>query len=297
MPERRADQRQAFTLIELLVVIAIIITLMALLLPAIQRVREAANRMWCANNLRQLAIATHNYAKDHHRFPPCETGGPNTASWVTLVLPYIEQQPVYALYNFSRGWDDPANQPAVSARIKLFICPSAPSDRDNRRGDLVFGLCDYSPIFDVDPRLIAMGLLDPWRGNPLGVISYQQGARLADVEDGLSNTILIAEDAGRPLLYQAGQHVGTTDVAGWASANALIPINLDGFSHDGVTQWGPCAVNCTNVHEVYSFHTRGANSVFADGHIQFLRSSLSIKIMAALVTRAGGEHVNIDEWD
>jgi prepilin-type processing-associated H-X9-DG protein len=144
------------------------------------------------------------------------------------------------------------------------------------------------PIFDVDPGLVASGLLGSWQGNRLGVMD-SRGARPADITDGASTTILMAEDAGRPELWQMGKVTGTTVPAGWASVTTVTPINLDGTSADGLTLWGPCAINCSNIHEIYSFHPGGANAIFADGHTQFLKNNIRISVMAALVTRAGGE--------
>ncbi len=296
---RDQAKRSGFSLIELLVVIAIIVLLIALLFPAIQRVRAAADRMICSSNLRQLAIASHHYHLDYGRFPAAAVAFPRARSWAVDLLPYIEEDITYNHYRFDLNWDDLGNQPTVAKHIPVMVCPSAPgvNTRGNHENGLAFGLCDYSPIADVDPRLIATGLLDPWNGNPLGVMSVEEGARIAEVYDGLSTTILIAEDAGRPENWRKGKFVGFTPVAGWSTYNSVTPINLDGFSIDGTTLYGPCAINCNNVHEVYSFHLLGANTVFADGSVHFLKQNISIKVMAALVTREGCEVINSVDFD
>ena len=120
--------------------------------------------------------------------------------------------------------------------------------------------------------------------------------RMTDVTDGTTNTILLTEDAGRPMLWQAGRAGPDQAVQGgpWAGFNS--GITLKGSTLDGSSRPGPCALNCTNDHEVYSFHTGGANAVFADGSVHFLKAGMSIQVLAALITRAGGEVVSADDF-
>ena len=133
----RHRQKRAFTLVELLVVIAIIGILIALLLPAVQAAREAARRSQCTNNLKQLGLALHNYHDVHKSFPPAAiylgTGGPSSsfrdgnwaANWVTIILPFFEQQALHDIYNFELPSDDPLNAPAVSTQLAALNCPSS----------------------------------------------------------------------------------------------------------------------------------------------------------------------------
>ena len=136
--------RRAFTLMSCLVVIAIIAILIGLLLPAVQKVREAANRTKCQNNLKQLGLACMNYEAAYHGFPPALTGYYNPSApptnWAVYILPYIEQGVLYQQYDFSKGYYPPGSSPGfnpapgsainstiVSTEIKMFECPSAPA--------------------------------------------------------------------------------------------------------------------------------------------------------------------------
>ena len=119
-------------------------------------------------------------------------------------------------------------------------------------------------------------------------------ASFSQIFDGTSNTILVTEDAGRPKLWQNGRP-GQDQInngAVWAGYNNGFYVH--GSNSDGMGSWGPCAINCTNDREVYSFHTRGANALFADGRVQFLSDSMTLRMLAALATRAGGEVVSGD---
>jgi len=290
--------RSAFTLIELLVVIAIIAVLIALLLPAVQKVREAAARVQCQNHLKQIGLALHQFHDVQDRFPPAsqEVPIPRMHAWASFILAQLEQSALASRYNWNVPWSDPLNQPVVAQRLAVFVCPSAPANRVNTQNGQTFGLCDYSPMTDVDADLVATGLLAPWNGNRSGVMDRGYGTRISDVTDGTSQSFLIVEVAGRPEWYRRGRRIGTTDIAGWACSNIRTPINLDGFSPDGVSEFGPCGINCNNAHEMYSFHPGGANVVFADGRVQFLRETTSIVILAALTTRAGGEAIGDGDY-
>ncbi len=154
----RPARRPGFTLIELLVVIAIIAILIGLLLPAVQKVREAAARMSCTNNLKQLGLALHNYESSYGVFPTSGEGpnGANqftvfdTVSTFTQLLPYVEQDNVYKQMSEVYRYNDsrfPANQAAAQTKIKLFLCPSNALYRDDPQG---YGECDYMPIAYTD---------------------------------------------------------------------------------------------------------------------------------------------------
>jgi prepilin-type processing-associated H-X9-DG protein len=275
--------------------------------------------MSCANNLRNLGLALHNYHGDHGTFPPGAVGplGPSFPQFArlkhhtlgTYLLPYLEQDALSRQYRWDVSWFDPPNQPAVNTQLKIWQCPSAEANRimdgslptvapppgQPFNGTAACG--DYAGINRVDAELVRRGLIDPssgprdQSGHYPGVFPINRTTRLADILDGTSQTILMAECAGRPQLWHGRKPVPNVWLSGgpWASRNLLFG---RGATPDGTAFYGPCAINCTNDREVYSFHPGGANVVFADGHVQFLHADIGIRVFARLVTRAGGEVVS-----
>jgi prepilin-type processing-associated H-X9-DG protein len=116
--------------------------------------------------------------------------------------------------------------------------------------------------------------------------------QLRDITDGTSNTLLLVEDAGRPRFWHAGHAGPDQSIYGGPWVGESNPVLVTGATADGLNQSGPCALNCSNDDEIYSFHPSGANSVFADGSVHFLKAGMDIRVLARLVTRAGGEVVS-----
>jgi prepilin-type N-terminal cleavage/methylation domain-containing protein/prepilin-type processing-associated H-X9-DG protein len=315
--------RAAFTLIELLVVIAIIAILIGLLLPAIQKVREAANRTRCQNNCKQIGLALHNYAGAMGFFPP---GGINTVSqasiklgvpslspplehgWAVWLLPYLEQDPLFRQYHVDKDWRAAVNQPVRETQLALFQCPSTPDGprfHSSSSGGFSWTVAasDYGVCDAISTAAVIAPLIDAAsKANPEGLMRFNELHTFADIPDGTSNTFVIAEDAGRPFVYRVGgarapgtqPNTGFGNGAGWCdTANEYI---VHGTVPDGSSDGGPCALNCSNGNEIYSFHPGGANVIFADGSIRMLKTGMDIRIVARLVTRAAGEPVNSSDF-
>ena len=319
MSVRRRPQGRGFTLVELLVVIAIIGVLVALLLPAVQAAREAARRTQCTNNLKQLGLAAHNFHDSRGYLPSSvRPGGLTTApriAGLTFLLPYIEQQTMYDNYNQTVNWNDPLNLPITSKQVSGFLCPSSP---DPKRLDglpeaspwtaTLVAATDYSPTIGVDQRLQSLGLVD-FAGT--GILVKNGSPRMADVLDGLSNTIMYAESAARPHVYRKGNKkfgslpAQRVNAGGWARPAS--DFSVDGSSYDGAVLPGPCPLNCTNgedfgstsfphpyygtegTGEAFAFHPGGANFAFGDGSVRFIGATISMREFARLVTRDSGE--------
>lgn len=290
--------RAGFTLIELLVVIAIIAILIALLLSAVQYVRETANRMTCANNLKQISLALHNHHDVHKAFPPATTTIPKLHGWGSSLLPYIEQVGLYRNYNWKRPWYDPVNQPVVTTPLSLMQCPSAPGPRlaTGKVGPITWSTAasDYGVFRSVNPILADDGYLVS-TGNLEGVMVYNRPSSLLEVSDGTSNTLLVVEIAGRPERWEMGRRVAGEKSSGAGWADSLNSTMLNGYNVATGFFIGECAVNCSNKGAVYSFHSGGANVSLADGSVRFLNQNIGISTMAALVTRAGGEAVSLSD--
>lgn len=273
----RRARRSGFTLIELLVVIAVIGLLMALLLPALGMVREAANRMSCANNMKQVGVAVLAFEASNQRFPAnvrSSTGF--RQGWVTTILSNLERAAVAELYNYDFGWNNPENSTATSTTLEMFICPSAPFRFKDGNPDIagfpgswpatqVLATSDYASFVLVPTWLRTSGLVDT---DGEGFMAQIRGARTEPVKrgeiiDGVSKTLILGESAGRPALYrddrkQKGK-LPDNKINGGGWSRPASDILLKGFGgNDGTRDLpGPKAMNAVNGHEMGNTWTVG----------------------------------------
>ena len=300
-PPRNASVRPGFTLIELLVVIAIIAILIGLLLPAVQKVREAAARAKCHNNLKQIGLALQNYHDTNRTFPPgyisdYDASGNDTGpgwGWASLILPQMEQQNLFNSIRFDLPIESPMNAIPRLTFLTIYHCPSdnPPTTwlaytRD-KLGNPVSPLCDiasanYVGMFGkTEPGVDGEGVF--FRGSQISI---------ADITDGTSQTILVGERSSN-----LGEATWVGSVTGAVLFNPNFNPSLEEgagmvLGHAG-DKAGP-ASPASEVNQFFSRHGSGANFLFADGHVSFLRSSMDYRTFEALSTRAGGEVISGD---
>ena len=327
-------RRSGFTLVELLVVIAIIGILIGMLLPAVQQVREAARRTTCANNMRQIGLALFNYESAFKQFPsagqakrgtwPGGSAGDNvfftdrgelerlgdaSHSVQTYILPYIEQNNVFELMNMRYRYDfagseAPTNQSASQNNISIYVCPSTAG----RNGDVDaegYGYTDYSAPVTVRPGLNG----DSSQPRYKCALNGDTDRRIGGITDGTSNTIAMAEDAGRVDVDRGGfmvikneTMIDGTAVArrSWAWADPDNAFNVDTIINNNQTPIGgppgcPWSdVNCGPNEETFSFHPAGANVAYCDGSVHFLKETIDAVTFVALMSKDGGEVVDSD---
>jgi len=311
-------ERRGFTLIELLVVIAIIAILIGLLLPAVQKVRDAAARAQCQNNLRQLALAAQNYEGVYHRFPPGinaqmyggyvklfpQPPAPGMSfSFLEALLPYMEQQNIYNLLvlNLPDRYGQYADSQYVNcvgpnsvgaSIIKSYLCPAdiLPTPPVSRYYQYYFGMNSYGGC--------AGTVASFWPNETQDGIFYENSSvTIAAITDGTSNTLLFGERYHFDPQFQLIAGAPLSDFSGWAWASqysaedyllgTIVPINWT--VPKGVTSDPTYFYRDSRFNAFGSGHTGGANFAFADGSVHFLPNATALFVLQAMGTRAGGE--------
>jgi prepilin-type N-terminal cleavage/methylation domain-containing protein/prepilin-type processing-associated H-X9-DG protein len=310
-------KHRAFTLIELLVVIAIIAILIGLLLPAVQKVREAAARAQCSNNLKQLALAAHNYHDANGKLPPGRDA--NSLSTHSYLLPYIEQGNLCMMMDMMSSWDAMSNSMATAVPVKIFLCPSDPTSQvpagwagNNYRTNQGNGILHSQPSTNSS---------DPNYGMPApnGPFVPVLTVKLTDITDGTSSTAAFSEhmkgdfnngvstpnDTFQPgtfpntpdeavsqcraidpnnLSLQGRSDVGAPWIRGYHSTTAYFHVAPPG---DRSCMYPPGRISTT----ANSAHTNGVNVSMCDGSVRFVAYSIPLLTWRAMGSRNGGEVV------
>ncbi len=298
------DRRKAFTLVELLVVIAIIGILVAMLLPAVQAAREAARRMSCSNNMKQIGLGLHLYHDTFRQFPPgwrgydLTTGQPDWLGdpgwgWCAAILPYMEQQ---NLYDESLRFELPItaheNEQGRTTYLPMFRCPSDIGDQmfelhaghDHMHGvPSQSGLAGFPLLMPTANYVGVFGTVDlhdacengPCRGD--GVFFLNRGIRMAEISDGLSQTLMVGERSSK-LSYSTW--VGAVAHAEHGPARVV-----------GVGRYPPNSEACPEhyIHNFSSLHPAGTHFLRADGSVRLILETIDRDVYLKLCTRANGD--------
>jgi prepilin-type N-terminal cleavage/methylation domain-containing protein/prepilin-type processing-associated H-X9-DG protein len=324
--------RRGFTLIELLVVIAIIAVLIALLLPAVQSAREAARRIQCTNNLKQIALALHNYHDRNNCFAAASIADPGYSgtwwTWAAMILPSMEEAPIYNTINFVLGNGLPANTTAVRTIIASYLCPDDDSQHVfteryqfsatggaaglretaapiNYVGN--FGDNKVGSFFDANSGEVggpAWGCGNTFRGMFGDCSNGAVTSIQADV-DGTSNTLLVGENSPNQNVTLAwaggnGIYASTVLPLNWRTNLKDGQVDTNGDVCNLAAYYTPnnvhCYINWSYMMGFKSYHPGGANFGFVDGSVRFLKQTIYTKTYEALSTRAGGEVISSDQY-
>ena len=294
-----------FTLVELLVVIATIGVLLGLLLPAVQAARETVRRTSCVSHLRQIGLAIHSYLDVNGVFPPTKTtyvaaNGQrrDRHNVLTILLPFVEESAAYSAVDWTATWSAAVNREATEKRIPIFLCPTAPGDRD-------FGTKKYYPTDYASCYLIRrgvrekLGLRDRSEWTSVLLPDFSNSAEFSRrapvypsaVLDGLSSSFLFFESSGRPFKFLRGGRRGDPNEtpkepllnSDWADPGSGFVMDANVVAPDGRF------FNNANNNEIFSLHPGGANFLYADGSARFHSETIDAETFAALFTCAAGD--------
>jgi len=308
---QRRGSRWGFTLIELLVVIAIIAVLIGLLLPAVQKVREAANRTQCQNNLKQMGLAIQNYDDVYHGLPPSRMG-PQHGTWAVAILPYMEQVNLYQLWNVQLPYYQQAAN-VVQTGVKSYFCPARRMppqlSNNNATGDVPPGggapypgsLGDYACV---SGNLQAAPIDSPsnrgaivegnWQMGPGNICEFcQSRTRLASITDGTSNTLLLGEKHVPLPVWGQSQGEGDGSIYNGTYPRSYARVAGPGLPGEGPFPLGqgPHDMSAFYHCRFGSYHTGICQFVFADGHVYALSNSTDTNVLMLLSVMNDGQPI------
>jgi prepilin-type N-terminal cleavage/methylation domain-containing protein len=315
--------RRAFTLIELLVVIAIIAILIGLLLPAVQKVREAAARLQCQNNLKQMGLAFHNYHDANGYLPAgticpggsCGDRAASESTWITWLLPFVEQDNLWKTGDltkgFGQGYKGEPNNTITSTKLKLFLCPSDQDvDISSWYGSAVWARGNYAGNNGIGPMTETTAAITT---RPTGVLSLNRNYKITEISDGTTNTAFVSELIKAPgtLPSNAPVNAGGNDWRGVMhysegplyqhnyTPNSTVPdevrqgmcISIPEAPCLGTTtSWNPKRIIFT----ARSRHTGGVNLLVGDGSVRFVSNGINLVTWQAASSPQGGEVLGSD---
>jgi prepilin-type N-terminal cleavage/methylation domain-containing protein len=297
-------RRRAFTLIELLVVIAIIAILIALLVPAVQRVREAAARTQCLNNLKQIGLAIHGY-HDSYKGLPSGSKVSNLLSWHVYILPYIDQQPAFNGFNFAQPYSNAANLNQGLLHVPPYLCPAYNEFiyTEYGPGEWAGGQITYTthyyanagpkgnnPVTGTPYTMLSTLVPGSYTQGDVamdGVMSMDTHIKLVEITDGTSNTLMVGESSwpasNNYRIWTRGSYSQWESTAMRNVANAISSTAYNGSSNFDDVSFG-------------SIHPgKGAHFVFADGTGRYLQSTINFGVYLSLASRNGGEAVSLPD--
>jgi prepilin-type N-terminal cleavage/methylation domain-containing protein len=300
---------RGFTLVELLVVVAIIGVLVALLLPAVQAAREAARRSQCISQLKQVGVAMHNYENTFSRLP-VGAYGCCWGTWQVSILPYIEQKALFDLYIMDRKFGVPvddaryshaANLPVTTKRIKVLVCPSDTNPLRTANQGITYHnyVVNFGNTIYDQSNFAGVTFLGAPFSELTGVNVAKPGARFAEITDGLSNTLLLAET----IQGQAGDLRGFSwwrggaVFQGYQGPNSAIPdcLYAGGQCSPNHHLNPPCIVATASTPTMMasrSRHAGGVQATMCDGSTRFISNNIAIGIWRAMCSSAGGDLVD-----
>ena len=279
--------------------------LVALLLPAIQASRESARRSSCQSNLRQLLLAFHTHRDAQGAFPPARVNlSGKQHGWIVELLPFLEEGNLAGIYRMDRDFFSVDNELPAQTPLVLATCPSTPQDAGSRLFPLTAAsgmpyatrgaAADYSVAYLLN-AVSATSTGEAYTSNNLVPVLYAGPKEdnlphpTNKITDGMSHTVLVMEQAGRPEHYVLGNQQTTNSGLqfaswwmAWASHRVLA---YQGYDADGLNVGAACAINCNNSQGIYSFHPGLANVAFCDGSVRALDESVSVRLMFAFLTR------------